>query len=171
MPANHLEGLERCRAAIAELGIEGTIVHPGAPMATVPLAAAAVGCLNEQIIKTVVFLDDQNRTIVGIANGTGRIDRDLLAGAVGAIKVRLADPETVLVRTGYPAGGVSPIGIRDQAVVIAIDPAVLVEEAVFGGAGTEDDLLLLASSLLVQITSAQVAKITSSPVSPPLIDT
>ncbi len=86
MPAEHLDGLKRCQAAIAELGIVGEIVHPGVPMPTVPLAAAAVGCHDEQIIKTVVFLDEDGRVVVGIANGTGRIDRGLLADVVGVAK-------------------------------------------------------------------------------------
>lgn len=162
MPAEHLDGLERCQAAIAELGIDGEIVHPGVPMPTVPLAAAAVGCHDEQIIKTVVFLDENGRVVVGIANGTGRIDRGLLAKAVGVAKVRLADAEMVLIRTGYAAGGVSPIGIRDAEAVIVIDPAVLTEETVYGGAGTEDDLLLLRSDLLADVTGGIVATITKS---------
>src|SRR4051794_28446777 len=114
MPPDHLTGLERCRAAINELELDTEIVHPGVPMPTVPLAAEAIGCDVDQIVKTVVFLDENRRTILGIAKGTGRIDRALLAAAVGVARVKLADPAVVLERTGYPAGGVSPIGIQDD---------------------------------------------------------
>src|SRR4051812_11835271 len=57
MPDPSLSGIERVRAAITELDLIAEIVHPGAPMPTVLLAAEAIGCRPEQIIKTVIFLD------------------------------------------------------------------------------------------------------------------
>jgi prolyl-tRNA editing enzyme YbaK/EbsC (Cys-tRNA(Pro) deacylase) len=164
MPDPSLSGIDRVRVAIAELNLAAEIVHPGVPMPTVLLAAGAIGCRPEQIIKTVIFLDRDRRTVVGIANGTARIDRKLLASAVLSTKVSLADPATVLDRTGFPAGGVSPIGIRDDRAIVVVDAAVLSETHVYGGAGTEDDLLLLSVFELLHVTSAIVATIVNSPV-------
>ena len=159
-----LTGLDRLHAALAAIDLAAEIVHPGVPMPTVPLAAAAVGTSAEAIIKTVVFVDDQGHTIVAIANGTSRINRTLLATAIGVDKVRLADSVAVLERTGYPAGGVSPIGIRDEATRIVIDSGVLVQTDVYGGAGTEDDLIRLAVPDLVRVTRGLVADIVDSAV-------
>lgn len=155
-----LTGLDRVREALRQLELEARIVSPGTPMPTVPLAAAAVGCSVEQIIKTVVFSTPDRQPVIGIASGTRRIDRKLLAEAAGVESLKLADPDFVLRVTGFPAGGVSPIGIRDAGAPVIIDPAVLGVESVFGGAGTEDDLLELRTSDLVRYTSGKIAPIT-----------
>ncbi len=155
-----LNGLDRVRRAIELLKLDAEIVTPGVPMPTVPLAATAIGCGNDQIIKTVVFSTPDGRAVIAIANGTGRISRHRLAEAAGVEKLRLADPAFVLERTGYPAGGVSPVAIRDPDAMLIIDPAVLRQDVVFGGAGTEDDLLRLSTADLVRVTGGIEAAIT-----------
>lgn len=155
----NLTGLERVRAALETLDFEARIISPGTPMPTVPLAAEAVGCTVDQIIKTVVFATHDRHAVVAIANGIRRIDRQRLAAAAGVASLKLADPEFVLATTGYEAGGVSPIGIRDSRAPIIIDPAVLDQVTVFGGAGTEDDLIEIATVDLLRVTGAQVSPI------------
>lgn len=129
-------------------------------MPTVPLAAEAIGCSVHQIIKTVVFATRDQHAVIAIANGRRRIDRAALAEAAGVESVKLAAPEFVLQVTGFPAGGVSPIGIRDPGAPIYVDPDVLQQETVFGGAGTENDLLELRTSDLLRLTAASLARIT-----------
>jgi len=155
-----LTGLARVQAALAVLNLDARIVTPGAPMPTVPLAAAAVGCSEDQIIKTVVFSTRDGRAVIAIANGTRRMDRHRLAVAANVDTLKLADPDFVMERTGYPAGGVSPIGIRDIHAPVIVDSAVLEQQVVFGGAGTEDDLLEIPTTLLVALTGACVHSIT-----------
>ncbi len=120
-----LTGIDRVRRAMEREELDGEIVTPGVPMPTVPLAASAIGCHESQIIKTVVFTAPGDLAVVAIANGTRRINKATLAEAAGVPKVKLASPEFVLERTGYPAGGVSPIGIRDTNAIVIIDSAVL----------------------------------------------
>jgi prolyl-tRNA editing enzyme YbaK/EbsC (Cys-tRNA(Pro) deacylase) len=156
----NLTGRERVEAALDGLGLESEIVSPGVPMPTVPLAAAAVGCSVDQIIKTVVFATPEGSPVIAIANGTSRIDRGLLAASLGVASLKLAAPEFVLDVTGFPAGGVSPVGIRATGAPIVIDPAVLVQESVYGGAGTEDDLLHISTTDLLRVTGACVCPIT-----------
>ena len=155
----NLTGRPRVQAALEYLGLNAEIVSPGRPMPTVPLAAEAVGCDVEQIIKTVVFVTKDLRPVVAIANGTRRIDRHRLAAAVGIASLKLADPEYVLDATGYPAGGVSPVGIRAAGAPVIIDIAVLDQESVYGGAGTEDDLLHIATRDLVEATCGHICPI------------
>lgn len=157
-----LTGLERVLDALASLRLDARIVSPGSPMPTVPLAAAAVGCSVAQIIKTVVFVTPDLRPVIAIANGTRRIDRGLLAAAAGVDTLKLASAEFVMSTTGYPAGGVSPIGIRDKHAPVFVDEAVLDQERVFGGAGTEDDLVELATQDLIGVTFASVRRISSA---------
>jgi prolyl-tRNA editing enzyme YbaK/EbsC (Cys-tRNA(Pro) deacylase) len=154
-----LVGMDRLRAALIALKLDARIVSPGTPMPTVSLAAAAVGCTNDQIIKTVVFATPDGGAVIAIANGTRRIDRLRLASAARVASLKLAKPEFVLARTGYPAGGVSPIGIRDVDAPVIVDSAVLAQRMVFGGAGTENDLLEIETSQLLSLTGACVCPI------------
>ena len=160
MLESDLTGIDRVREALRLLELDARIVSPGTPMPTVPLAAAAIGCSVEQIIKTVVFVTRDRQPVIAIANGTRRIDRSRLAEAAAVDSLKLADPEFVLQVTGFPAGGVSPIGTRDRTAQVIIDPAVLEVEVVFGGAGTEDDLLELRTTDLLRLTAGTVAAIT-----------
>ena len=155
-----LSGIDRVRRAIALEHLDAEVVTPGISMPTVPLAAAAIGCHESQIIKTVVFTSPDEVAVVAIANGTRRINKATLAASAGVPNVKLASPGFVLERTGYPAGGVSPIGIRDRAAIVIIDESVLQESVVYGGAGTEDDLLRISTADLVRITSGRVTSIT-----------
>ena len=157
----NVTGLDRVREALRSLGLSARSVSPGTPMPTVPLAAAAIGCSVEQIIKTVVFMTRDCQPVIAIANGTRRIDRKRLAEAAGVESLKLADPDFVLRITGFPAGGVSPIGIRDETARVVIDSAVLEVDFVFGGAGTEDDLIELPTSDLFRLSSAMIAPITT----------
>ena len=157
---HELTGLARVREAMRSLGVTARIISPGIPMPTVPLAAAAVGCPIDQIIKTVVFATPDLVPVIAIANGTHRIDRNRLAEASGVESLKLAAPDFVLTATGFPAGGVAPVGIRDADARVFIDPAVLDLAIVFGGAGTEADLLELSTADLLRVTQGAVAAIT-----------
>src|SRR5438067_606993 len=61
---------ERLLAEIRNRGIEAELIRPGAPMPTVPLAAAAMGVAEQSIIKSVLFEDLAGGVVLGIANGT-----------------------------------------------------------------------------------------------------
>jgi prolyl-tRNA editing enzyme YbaK/EbsC (Cys-tRNA(Pro) deacylase) len=156
----NLTGRERVEAALEDLKLNAEIVSPGRPMPTVPLAAEAVGCSVEQIIKTVVFASPSGSPVIAIANGTNRIDRKRLAAAVHLDSLQLADPQFVLETTGYEAGGIAPIGIRATGAPVVIDPAVLAQQSVYGGAGTEKDLLHIATTDLSRVTGACICPIT-----------
>jgi len=127
-------------------------------MPTVPTAAAAIGVRPEQILKSLVFEDRRGVRVVAIARGTGRIDRRRLALATGLDRPVPADPAVVLDVTGYPAGGVPPIGHRFLLPVI-MDVRVAELDVAYGGAGTEDALLRISPSTIRVVTNAVVADI------------
>lgn len=102
---------------LAEVG------HPHEPVVlpdsarTAAEAAAALGCDVAQIAKTIVFrrvTDDI--PVVVVASGANRIDPELVGARVGAIS--RADADYVRARTGMAIGGVSPVGLPGDAVVL-----------------------------------------------------
>lgn len=138
-------------------GIAAEFVSPGVPMPTVASAAAALGVPEEQILKTLLFASD-GEYVVAIANGSRRINRKLLAEASGLVRPRAANPDVVIDITGYPAGGVAPIGLPDGLPVI-VDTGVAALSTAFGGGGREDLLLRISPADVIRLNHALVRSI------------
>lgn len=154
-------GEARLRAYLAAADVLAEIVEPGVAMPTVPLAAAAIGVRVEQIIKSVLFCTKAGEAALAIVSGAARIDRHRLSQITGLPGLKLADPATVLVRTGYPAGGVAPIG-HSSLFPVVIDRRVKALDLVYGGAGSEETLLRISPLDIERLTGAVVADIVVS---------
>ena len=96
--------------------------------ATAQEAAAAVGCDEAQIAKSLVFVADGD-PVLCIASGAHRVDTDRLADVLDVAEVRQATPDEVRAATGFPVGGVPPFG-HDLPVVV--DEALLALRARLG---------------------------------------
>ena len=141
-------------------GVKAEIVSPGVPTPTVTAAAEALSVPEDQIIKSLLFQGKGGGDFVlAIAVGNTKINTNKLAEAAGIRKPKLARPEVVEEVLGYPVGGAPPIGHR-RPVKVVIDPAVLEQEAVYGGGGRDGLMLKIAPSEIVRLTKGQVADIT-----------
>jgi prolyl-tRNA editing enzyme YbaK/EbsC (Cys-tRNA(Pro) deacylase) len=140
---------------IVQHGIAADIVPVSVETPTVPAAAAALGVETSQIIKSLLFLVREQPVLV-IAGGDRLVDRGVLAAkfGVGKKQIRLADAETVLRLTGYPAGGVPPFG-HPAPLPTLLDRAVLAWDAVYGGGGDDHTLLRVAPGELARVTGAE----------------
>jgi prolyl-tRNA editing enzyme YbaK/EbsC (Cys-tRNA(Pro) deacylase) len=118
---------------------------------TVVAAAAALGVLPDQVIKTLLFfVADRPHTI--IAHGLAPVrDRSLATHfGVGKRQIRLARAEEVLAITGYPAGGVPPFGHLQPTPVLAAR-SLLAYETIFGGGGDERTMMRLSTAELLRV--------------------
>jgi prolyl-tRNA editing enzyme YbaK/EbsC (Cys-tRNA(Pro) deacylase) len=140
---------------IAENAIIAEIVPVTVETPTVPAAAAALGVSTSQIIKSLLFLVREEPVLV-IVSGETLVDRHILAAryGVGKKQIKLADAETVLRLTGYPAGGVPPFG-HPAPLPTLLDRAVLAWDAVYGGGGDDRTLLRIAPGELARATAAE----------------
>lgn len=141
-------------AFIAAHHIAAEIVPMTAETPTVPAAAAALGVTTGQIIKSLLFLV-RDQPVLAIASGETLVDRGMLAAryGVGKKQVKLADADTVLRLTGYPAGGVPPFG-HPQPLPTLLDRAVAAWDAIYGGGGDDHTLLRIAPGELARVTEA-----------------
>lgn len=151
-PAHLMSFLER-------EGIPPVFVAPGVPMPTVPSAAAAIGVKERQILKTLLFCSRDGDCVVAIACGPKKVDRQRLADVSGIANLRVASPDQVLAVTGFPAGGVAPVGFATEVPVV-VDEAVMELAVAFGGGGCESLLLQIDPVQIVRVNNAQVASIT-----------
>ena len=121
-------------------------------------AANAIGCPVSAIVKSLVFVVDEE-SVVALVPGDLRLDTDALSDLAGGGKVRRATLDEVRDSTGYAAGGTPPFGHATRLRVFA-DPALRRNDPVWAAAGTPTsvfpisirDLNRLASPVWGQIT-------------------
>jgi prolyl-tRNA editing enzyme YbaK/EbsC (Cys-tRNA(Pro) deacylase) len=148
---------------IEQYAIEAVLVQPDQDTPTVALAALALGCQTDQIVKSVLFLlrdGQQANPVLVITNGTAQIDFRKLADLfqIGRKRIRLAPADVVLACTGYPAGGVPPFGFP-QPLPTYIDRHVFDQAVVYGGGGDDRTMLRITPAELLRASSGQVVEV------------
>ena len=150
-------GAERVALWMAERGIAGEIIRPGAPTPTVEAAAVALGVSPEQVVKSLLFLVDRHPYLV-IVRGTARVNTKKLLKGVGGKKARIATREEVERITGFPVGGTPPFAHR-EALPVLIDRGVLSMEEVYAGGGSTDVMLRIRAADLLSASGGRVVDV------------
>lgn len=148
-------------AFIAEEALDARIVAPGAHMPTVDGAAAAMGVAPDQIFKSNLFRSPADRCVLVVACGNARVDVKRLEGLTGMVGLKLAKPDVVLARTGYPAGGTPPVGHRERFPVI-VDTRVAAQAWGYAGGGRPELLVEIRSADVIRLTGATVADVVAN---------
>ena len=171
VPCAHMQGgdettgvhrnVQRVVDAGAELGV---VVAPrrfpeGAK--TAADAAAAIGCDVGQIIKSLIFGVD-GEIVLAYVSGRNRLDESKLAAAAGGERCERVDADAVRAATGFPIGGVPPLGHATRLRAF-VDPALLGYDEVWGAAGTWHDVFPIAPDQLVGVTGAVVTDLAADP--------
>lgn len=151
----------RVEAFIAAHGLDAQVISTPAGVPTVEAAATALNVAADQIIKTLVFANADGQLVIAIACGTGRVDRNRLAQAAATGKLTFASADVVLATTGYPPGGVAPIGLPVEAIVI-VDEQVMNQPIVYGGSGTDLHMIRIRPCDIVRLNDASIAPILQS---------
>jgi Cys-tRNA(Pro) deacylase len=116
-------------------------------------AAAAIGCPVAAIVKSLVFVVD-DEPVVAMIPGDKRLDPDLLAAAAGGQKVRRAGLDEVRNATGFAAGGTPPFGYQAPLRVFA-DVELKRHDPVWAAAGTPTTVFPISISDLVMAVAPQ----------------
>ena len=145
--------------AARALGLEVDVTTLDSPTRTVAEAAAAVGAEAAQIAKSLVFVADGDPVLV-VASGAHRVDLDLLADVFDVAEIRQASPEEVRVATGYPVGGVSPLGCH---IPIAFDETLLDYSCVYAAGGDGNTLFRVNPRTLAESLHAKVVRVAAAP--------
>ena len=91
----------------------------------------------EKTIKAVAFQDDDGRLILAFVRGDHDVNEIKILNAVeGALHLHMAE-EAAIVEAGGSAGFMSPIGIKDGAVIV-VDPTVMEMYNAVAGANETD---------------------------------
>jgi prolyl-tRNA editing enzyme YbaK/EbsC (Cys-tRNA(Pro) deacylase) len=117
-------------------------------------AAAAIGVELGQIVKSLIFAVD-GEVVLAYVSGANQLDEKKLALAAGGLKCTRVDADVVRQATGFPIGGVPPLGLATQMRVF-IDPDLLQYDEVWAAAGTWNDVFPIDPKVLQRAASGVV---------------
>jgi Cys-tRNA(Pro) deacylase len=120
-------------------------------------AAQALGVQQGQIVKSVLFLADEQPVLV-LMSGDMNVHSKKLKNLMGVRKVKIADPETVVAVTGYGVGGVPPVAHR-QPIATFIDASLKRFAQIYPAAGTANNMFPTTFEELLRVTKARVVDV------------
>ena len=124
-------------------------------------AAAALGVDPAQIAKSIVFLttdeDGRERSVLIVASGRHRIDKKKVKRLLGR-KIGRADADAVKRLTGFPIGGVPPIGHLSPPFVL-VDETLQEFDVLWAAAGTPFTVFRTHFDQLVRWTGGTVGDV------------
>lgn len=136
---------------LRERGLEIEIKTLSDSARTAALAAAALGVEVGQIVKSLVFLRDDQPVLI-LCAGDRRVDVERLGLAP-------ASAERVREVTGFSIGGVPPLG-HDVELQTTIDESLRRFRVVWAAAGTPHAVFAIATDALIKaISSARVTSV------------
>ena len=154
-----LDGASRLRDFMDRHAVAGDVVAAPASAPTAQAAADLMGVPLACIAKTML-LTDGRRYVAAVLPGDRHLDRRKVAQVCGLSTLRLATSNEVREQTGFPPGGVAPIGfMRPMRVVVEqglVEPG---GEPLLAGGGREDLLLRITAAEIISLNEARVADI------------
>lgn len=119
-------------------------------------AAEAVNGSENDFVKNICMIDQENQLIVAIVKGKDRASTTRISKALNIEKPRLANEEEILERTGFPAGGVPSFGFQAKFLV---DPKVLEMDYVYTGGGSDQSLVKIKVEELLKLNKGIVVRV------------
>jgi Cys-tRNA(Pro) deacylase len=150
--------VKRVEAALEALGVAYEIRQFDSSARSAEEAAAAIGCLVDQIVKSLIFrAEASDRSVLVVASGSNRVDEKALGALLGE-KIKRADADFVRRRTGFAIGGVPPLA-HDHSPEVFIDRDLLAFESVWAAAGTPNSVVRLRTEDLERVTGGRVVDV------------
>jgi prolyl-tRNA editing enzyme YbaK/EbsC (Cys-tRNA(Pro) deacylase) len=121
-------------------------------------AAQAVGCRVGQIAKSLIFRGKESgRPYLVITSGANRVSETRLESLVSE-PVEKADAAFVRQATGFPIGGVPPVG-HAHPIETFVDEDLLQYDQIWAAAGTPNAVFQLTPGDLVQVTAGKAISV------------
>jgi prolyl-tRNA editing enzyme YbaK/EbsC (Cys-tRNA(Pro) deacylase) len=154
------KSVERVRAALAAAGVTADLREMAEETRTAQMAADAVGCTLDQIVKSILFQGTETGHLVLFVTAGGNQVDPALASALAGEELGRADARRVREVTGFAIGGVSPVG-HLTPLPVWMDPRLTAFPLVWAAAGTPRHVFGIAPQVLAAITGATLAAFTT----------
>jgi len=119
-------------------------------------AEIAAKVSREDLIKTVIFFDEGFGCVACVVLGTQKVDMKKVKNLLKIKNLRFANAAEVLKLTGYPIGGIPPVGF---IATFFVDSDVMTKKHVIGGGGSDMALVKITPHDIVHLSNATVADI------------
>ena len=147
---------QRLQAYLEEQHIRAEHLSFDKPCHSVAEAARAVNASPEELVKNICLLDSDDQLITAIVKGEDRVSVSRIAKTLQREGLRLATPDEILEKTGYPCGGTPSFGYQ---AMFLIDSKVMERELVFTGGGSETSLVKINTAELARVNQGTVLRI------------
>lgn len=147
---------ERLKLFIRDRGISAEHLSFDRSCHTVAEAAAAVGAPPEDLVKNICMVSEDGGFIVAIVKGEDRASTSRVAKVLNVPSVRMATPEEVFEKTGFPCGGTPSFGFP---ATVLVDPRVLEKGHVYTGGGSENSLVRVEAAELLRASGGRVVRV------------
>ena len=147
----------RVQAALVAAGSGAVVRELPASAHTSAQAATALGVKVDQIAKSLVFVADGQPVLIVLC-GADRLDPARLARHLGANGVRRAGADTVREATGFPIGGVSPVG-HAAGLRVLVDRALATYAVVWAAGGTPNAVFPTSFAELLAASGGEPADV------------
>jgi prolyl-tRNA editing enzyme YbaK/EbsC (Cys-tRNA(Pro) deacylase) len=151
---------ERVAQALRASGATATVRELSDSARTAADAATALGVPVGAIVKSLVFTAD-TRPLLVLASGDHQVDTEALATVLGAQQVSRANPDLVREATGFPIGGVAPIGHPTPLPTI-VDRHLGSYDVIWAAAGTPHAVFATTYTELLRLTGGTDADVAAT---------
>lgn len=154
---------QKIQNLLNDLGHPIHVLEFAAGTRTAAEAAAAIGCDVAQIAKSILFRTrDTARPVLVVASGANRVNEvtvaRLLAPMLGTERLAKADADFVRQKTGFPIGGVPPIGHTVPPLTL-FDRDLLNFTTIWAAAGTPNTVFPIAPDILRGLVGGVVGEV------------
>ena len=119
-------------------------------------AAKAANADADEFVKNICMINQKGDLVVAIVKGEDRVSILRVGAILGVDKPRMATPEEILQKTGYPCGGTPSFGYD---AIFLIDERVMEKEMVYAGGGSESSLIRISTMELQKTNHGRIVKI------------
>ena len=119
-------------------------------------ASEAVDAEPEDFIKSICMVGASGELIVAIVRGEHRASTTRVARVLGIERPRIANPEEMLEKSGYPAGGTPAFGYD---AIFLMDPKVFEKGKIYSGGGSEKALTYMSPEEMKRANNACIARV------------
>ena len=123
-------------------------------------AAEASGVPLSEIVKSIVFVDQDARPLLAVVLADTDVSRHKLERCSSSKSVRLAS-DVAKAATGYPTGGIPPVGHKKK-IPVYVDSRVMRRDYVWCGGGARSKLVKLKTADIARLTAATVGDLSST---------
>jgi Cys-tRNA(Pro) deacylase len=150
---------QKVAEAAQALGLTITIKEFEATTRTAQDAANAIGCQVAQIVKSLLFMVNE-QPVIALVSGSNQLDEKKLAAlcGVGKKKVKRGDADLARDITGFAIGGVPPFGHKTRLPTY-IDQDLLNFEVIWAAAGTPNAVFAVTPEELVRASHGIIANL------------